>query len=369
MIWNQCKYRQWCRVGFTFLLTVCGTGGSGLNAQESAEEVVLWSSLSVAGQDEDPQHIIDRLPAMEALSLGKSSSRRSNHAAWWKPLVARRQRPTPQSMRVSLNSVLVGALAHSAQIQVISDTPLISETAITAADAAFDWTTFLETRWDDLSEPVGNTLTTGGPDRFRDHIVSYEMGVRRRNAWGGELEIGQQFGHQNNNSIFFVPNDQGTARLTLNYTQPLLRGAGRVYNTSLTVLAQFDTGIAQVEFSRQLQNHLVDVTRSYWTLYLERGKLLQQRRLLESGVDILAELESRSEIDALQSQIVRARSAVASRRADLVRANFDIRTAEARIRALVNDPVLGDTLSTELLPQEQLGEDLPSSKSKQLASA
>ena len=359
MNWNQCKYMEWCRVGFTLLLTACGTSGSELNAQESAigGDFVLQSSLFVPGQDEDPQHIIERLRVIDPVSLGERPADRSNHAAWWKPLVARRQRSTPQSLRVSLNSVLMGALAHSAQIQVISDTPLISETAIAAADAAFDWTTFLEARWDDISEPVGNTLTTGGPNRFHDHVFSYEMGVRRRNVWGGEFEIGQQFGHQNNNSIFFVPNDQGTARLTLNYTQPLLRGAGRVYNTSLTVLAQFDTGIAQDEFSRQLQNHLVDVTRSYWTLYLERGKLLQQRRLLESGVEILAELESRSEIDALQSQIVRARSAVASRRADLVRANFDIRTAEARIRALVNDPALGDTLSTELLPQEQLGED------------
>lgn len=275
---------------------------------------------------------------------------------WWQPLVKSRQRKTNSGLSISLNSVLVGALSNSAQVQVLADDPLINETEITTADAAFDWTTYLDARWDDLSEPVGSTLTTGGPSRLEDHNVSVEMGIRRRNPLGGEVEIGQRFGHQNNNSVFFVPNDQGTSRLTMSYTQPLLRGAGRVYNTSLTVLAKLRTDVSRDEFERQLQDHLLDVTQSYWNLYFERGKLLQQTKLLESGVEILEELESRREIDALQSQVVRARAAVENRRAELIRSRLAIKMAEARLRALVNDPGLGDTLSTELVPSEDLSE-------------
>lgn len=275
---------------------------------------------------------------------------------WWRPLVAEKQRSTANHLGISLNSLLLSALTHSAQIQLASDDPLISETEITTADATFDWTAFLDARWDDLSEPVGSTLTTGGPERLRDHNATMELGVRRRNTIGGEFEIGQRFGHQNNNSIFFVPNNQGTTRLTLSYTQPLLRGAGRTYNTSVTVLAKLKTGISRSEFERQLQDHLLDITRGYWNLYFERGKLLQQQRLLERGMQILVELESREAVDALQSQIVRARSAVENRRAQLVRSRLAIKTAEARIRALVNDPALGDTLSMELVPKEELSE-------------
>ena len=273
---------------------------------------------------------------------------------WWGDLVRRKQRTTNSQLNISLNSLLLGALNHSAQIQLLSEDPLISETEITTADAAFDWTTFLDARWDDLSEPVGSTLTTGGPDRLRDHNANVEFGVRRRNTIGGEIEIGQRLGHQNNNSIFFVPNDQGTARLTLSYTQPLLRGAGRAYNTSLTVLAKLKTGVSRNEFERQLQDQLLDITQSYWNLYFERGKLLQQQRLLQYGIEILEELDSRKDLDALQSQIVRARAAVENRRAQLIRSRLSIKIAEARIRALVNDPGLGDTLSTELIPQEEL---------------
>ena len=293
-------------------------------------------------------------PTSLMLSAKRSSTQVSD--LWWTPMIQVRQRDVPAQLNVSLNSLLVGALTHSARIQLLSDEPLISETEITAADAAFDWTAFLDARWDDLSEPVGSTLTTGGPNRLSDHNANVEIGVRRRNVVGGEVEIGQRFGHQTNNSVFFVPNDQGTARLSLSYTQPLLRGAGRVYNTSLTVLAKLETSISRDEFERQLQDHLLDITQSYWNLYFERGRLLQRQRLLRRGATILQELESRHAIDALQSQIVRARAAVENRRAQLVVSRLAIRTAEARIRSLVNDPALGDTLSMELLPLEQLSE-------------
>ena len=277
---------------------------------------------------------------------------------WWKEKIKSRQRSTPQAVGITLNSVIVGALQHSARVQVLSDEPLISETEITTADSAFDWLAYMDSRWDDISEPVGSTLTTGGPDRLRDNIVSFEAGLRRKNVYGGEVEIGQQFGHQNSNSLFFVPQDQGTSRLTLNYTQPLLRNAGKAYNTSLTVLAKLKTQTAGNEFERQLQEHLLEVTRAYWTLYFERGRLLQQQRLLDRGVKIQEELRSRSEIDALQSQIVRADAAVASRKSDLVRSRLAIRTAEARLRALVNDPTLMSTMTAELIPTEDLSDSM-----------
>lgn len=314
--------------------------------------IVLIFALLSAAKPCSAQEL-DDVPT-EMLSLATQAPTDQHVGIWWAPLIQTKQRDVPAALNVSLNSLLVGALTHSARIQLLSDEPLISETEITSADAAFDWTAFLDARWDDLSEPVGSTLTTGGPERLSDHNANVEIGLRRRNVVGGEFEVGQRLGHQTNNSVFFVPDDQGTARLSLSYTQPLLRGAGRVYNSSLTVLARLDTSISRDEFERQLQDHLLDITQSYWQLYLERGQLLQRQRLLRRGVAILEELESRQSIDALQSQIVRARAAVENRRAELVVSRLAIRTAEARIRSLVNDPALGDTLTIELLPMEQL---------------
>lgn len=269
---------------------------------------------------------------------------------WWQQPVQSSARSNANPVHVSVNQLIVSALRNSAQVQVFSDLPLIRETAITEADAAFDWTGFMETRWDDTSEPVGNTLTTGGPSRFEDHNFSYSAGTRRRNTLGGQFEISQRIGHQNNNSVFFLPNNQANTRLTLSYTQPLLRGAGRVYNTSLTVLASIDSKVASDEFSRQLQSHLLEVTRAYWSLYLERASLLQKQRLLNRAQEILGDLERRQELDTVRSQVIRARSAVESRRAEILRADMAVRNAESRIRALTNDPAWGQSDRIELIP-------------------
>ena len=122
------------------------------------------------------------------------------------------------------------------------------------------------------------------------------------------------------------------------------------YNTSRIVLAQIDAGIAWHQFYGNLQHHLVQVAQAYWQLYLERVRLLQQQRLHRQASVILADLEGRRTIDALRSQVVRARAAVATRRADFGGAARSIRNAEAQIRALVNAPELTSNRDMEMIP-------------------
>ncbi|MFO1006752.1 MAG: TolC family protein [Planctomycetaceae bacterium] len=272
---------------------------------------------------------------------------------WWDEDVHESMQSKASSMPLSLEQSIWLALNNSAQIQVFSDLPLIREQAIVEADAYFDWNTFFDTRWDDLNNPVGNSLTVGGTaTRYLNNQFSFAGGLRRKNEVGGKFEIAQQFGTQATNSTYFLPPNQGTARLALSYTQPLLRGRGEEYNRSLYVLANIDTQAAQQEFYRQLQAQLVEVTRSYWGIYLERASLIQKFRLYEASAKILKDLEARSEIDTNQSVIVRAKAAVVGRRADLVRARTAVKNAEARLRGLVNAMELGDGQTSELIPMD-----------------
>lgn len=285
-------------------------------------------------------------PAPEAAAMP------SGFVPWWRTGVASPRHTDTMALSVNVQTLIYEALQHSPFIRAASDSPLIRETGIVEAQADFDVTAFMESKFDDISEPVGNLLETGGPDRFRDHNWTYSAGVRKRMSAGGNLEIAQQFGYQDNNSNFFVPTQQGRGRLTLNYTQPLLNGYGQAINSRLIVLAELETGIAWDQFAGQLQNHLLEVTRSYWELYMWRATLLQKKRHLARAEEILNELEVRKEIDALESQIVRARAAVATRSAELARAETAIRNAETRIRTLVNAPRLRDVSRPELIPVE-----------------
>ena len=308
------------------------------------------------------QHTLERLAPiqppvtnpnnyLETLPSPKKNSPEGSIKTWWESAVHQPLNPQQEPIPITLEQILFSALTHSAQIRVIKEAPLIRETAIVEADAEFDWASFVESELVDTSDPVGNTLQTGGPKRFREDDFSTSVGVRRKNRIGGRFEIAQEVGHRDSNSVFFVPPDQGNSRLTFSYTQPILKGAGRAYNTSLTMLAEIDTEASEDQFSAELQNHLLEITRAYWELYLQRSNLLQKQRLRAAAQEVLQELQRRKDLDALRSQIVRAQATVASRVAEVERAKMGIGNSESRIRALVNDPELGNSVDFELIPK------------------
>ena len=270
---------------------------------------------------------------------------------WWQSVLTNRLQAGTNAAPVDLESLIVSTLEHSAQVKVYSDLPFIRQTAIVEAGAEFDWTRFLETRWDDTSDPVGNILTTGGSPRYRNNQWAFAAGVSRKNQIGGRFEVAQELGFQNTNSAFFQPNDQGTSRIRLGYTQPLQRGGGRVYNTSLVLLAKIDAAIAEDEFSRELQFHLLEVTRAYWSLYLERVVLVQKQKSYLRAKEILDDLNRRMS-DVTGSQLVRVEATVTERQSDLVRAEMAVRNAQERIHALVNDPMLASVVNLEIIPMD-----------------
>lgn len=270
--------------------------------------------------------------------------------AWWLDQSLQSLRADATTLPVTLESLLVRAVTHSSQIKVFSELPLIRRTAITEADAAFDPAAFLDSRWDDTNDPVGSTLTgvpIGG--RYKNNQFTTAVGVRKRTHTGGLAEASQQFGVQDTNSAFFTPNPQGTTRLKLSYTHPLLRGNGTLYNVSLSCLAMIDTDIAEAEFSRELQSHLTEVARAYWGLHIARASVAIQQTSLSRATEVLDQLRSREGIDAVRAQVLRAEAEVAARESLLLRALMSGRTSEARIRSLVNDPALGSWQTTELI--------------------
>ncbi len=274
-------------------------------------------------------------------------------SVWWTQHVVQPVNSQARPVHVNVGDLILMAMEHSATINVARALPQIRETAITGAAAEFDWNQYIDARYVDTSEPVGNILTVGGgADRFREHDFSIDAGFRRKFFNGADFYTYQRLGHVNSNSTFFQPNNQATSRIVLGFTQPLLRGKGEVYNTSLILLAEIDTGSAADEFQRQLQSHLLEVARGYWALYLERTNLAQRVNLFLKTHEIATRLNSRANIDAKQSQVISANAALESRKSDLIRSRAAVKNAETRLRALINSPMLSEADMVEMIPAE-----------------
>lgn len=275
-------------------------------------------------------------------------------APWWIRGQDNTIGATGSSQAVTIDDLYARALRFSSQIRVFSDLPLIRETGIREAAGAFDTNAYLQGKFDRTNDPVGNTLTTGGASRFQQDEWSFEAGAKKKFITGTEVTVAQQLSRTDNNSIYFTPNPQSKATLSLSVVQPLLKGAGVGYNRSIMQIARLDSDIAMQEFIRQSESHLLEITRTYWALYAARVTYLQKTRLVSDTARVTDELRARQKMDAGQSQLFRAESALASRRSDLVRAEAAVRNAQDRLRALTNDPALLSAANTELIPRDRL---------------
>lgn len=292
-------------------------------------------------------------------------------APWWDASIKQPISQSEDSIPVDIGSLTVGALQHSSFVKVISADPSIRQAELLQEQAAFDWRAFLETTYNDANDPVGNDLTTGNDaDRYVNRTWNVEGGARRRNQRGGQVEVLQRLGGQKDNSQFLNPNPQNTTRLELQYTQPLLRGSGRAYNQSLIVLARIQLDQSSDSVARELQEHLVKVTEAYWELYRARAEFFQRTKLLASSQAILANLQNRRGVEAVERQIFRARTAVLNRESEIIRVETRIRNWQSQLRLLVNDPELVQSANREFLPVDSpLHWEFPLSMSDSLHTA
>ena len=241
------------------------------------------------------------------------------------------------------------ALAHSPYVKAVLTAPQISVAKISEANGQFDAAAIVDSLWNDNSDPVGSTLTTGGPPRLNEYRLDNGVGLKAKNQLGGTTELMQNMQLRDNNSVFLSPKQQADAKMVLRLNQPLMRGAGRTYTTSSVRIAQFNAGVSQHEATRKLQFHAQSIASAYWSLYSARAVEMQAQRGRDRLAYLRDELAKRAEVDGLQSQLLRAEAALAKQASSMARAQADAAAAQATLRALVNSPEIA-TCAVPLIP-------------------
>lgn len=274
-------------------------------------------------------------------------------APWWQEQVSSHLNKNIAALDTDVTALFTMAVQTSSQIRVFSDLPLIRETTIQEAEGPFDWRIFADGSLTDLDEPVGDDLKTGGPLRYEENSGDLAYGVRKKFVTGTEVEVKQNIGGLDTNSIYFNPSDQARTGTYLTISQPLLKRFGIAYNRSGIDLATIDHGIALDEFRRNMESHLLEVSRAYWGLYLERSLLVQRNSLAQRSQKILEQMESRAGMDVQASLLARARSMASAHELAAMQAEYAVRNAQSRINALVNDPKLLQAGGLELVTAQQ----------------
>lgn len=313
----------------------------------------------------------ETFPVPEVVVLPTADSTDSDpNSEWWHEGIQTAFRPNASFVAIDIDTLFYLTAMHSDRVQAIADKVNVQLARIDQAESAFIPTLYSDSRYDSTSDPVQNTLTTGGPPRLEDAIVGIDAGLRGQGRFGTQYNLGQRLGHKNSNSLFFDPNDQGSSRLFANVTQPLLRGREIDGNRTLVLTARFESSAAQAEYLEALQTQLFKVADTYWTLYTERASFVQRKRHLERANEIAELLTNRQGHDVSRSQVLRAQSTIANREADIAQADARIRNLEAQIRALTNAPEFTEDRSAEFVPMQRASlRDLVFDTEEQVAQA
>ncbi|MDZ4848159.1 MAG: hypothetical protein SGI77_02610 [Pirellulaceae bacterium] len=259
--------------------------------------------------------------------------------------------PIERTAAVDIETIVWAALTHSPHIHAIQTRPLVQETEIQQSQGIFDPTRFGNSIWNDTSDPVGNTLTTGGPNRLNAQNLETKLGVRRKNELGGNLEAFQDLNLRDNNSVFFVPRKQADSRMVLRYTQPLMKGYGRTYNRATITIAELNFGVSSQQANQALQTHVMDLTEAFWDLVYQRSLVTQINNGIERMTEIHRQLSNRTDLDLIQNQLLRASSAISSLYAKRARALAQVVESEERLRQLVNAPWIQPAVCDEIVPK------------------
>lgn len=246
---------------------------------------------------------------------------------------------------VGLERVVQTTVKNNIAVQFARLSPALGEAKVAAAEAAFDWTVFSTTNFNNTDSPQQQSIFSSSPSGATSNTqlgINNSTGLRRTLIGGGRLTVQQDLGYSNNDTpgLAVAPNPADQLAFQIQYDQPLLHGMGSdVTQAEIRTSRNAERTNVQT-LRRDLLRTVADAEKTYWDLVQAQQTLLILQRLLERGQATLEQLKARRGIDANDSQIADATARVARRRADLTRGQTNLKSTSDKLKVLMNDPDL-----------------------------
>jgi len=278
------------------------------------------------------------------------AGQKSVSADWWNQAIHGSVLPNESFVSFDLPTIMIDTLVNSPRIRAMVHRVTFSNEQIVQQDAAFDASLLLDSRVGRTSDPVGNTLTTGGPPRLFEESWKTSAGIAKTQRDGTRIDIAQQTDLVDSNSLFFLPGQQGSTRLSLSMTRPMLAGSGGLYNQRLWLQAKIDSKLTWEEFQREVQTQLSSSIVGFWRLYEARCHLVQRRHSLAQGEEIARMIVGRSGFDSGPLEMAKAISRIARRRDAVLEAERIVMNNQILLIQSVGSPALTADEPLELIP-------------------
>ena len=258
---------------------------------------------------------------------------------------------------LSLDDAVQRALQRNLDIAVQRIAPLVQDMAVATASAAF--LPFASSGFGLNQATVPNrSLFDGGGLRGQPIVNdrgSYNLGIGQQVKWGGgRYDVTWDTTRWESTNIFSTFNPSFGANMTLQYTQPLLRGFRTDARRTELVVSHINRDISGIDLEETVINTLANVSLSYWELVYARAAVGVQRQALELAEQLVADNRARVEVGTMAPiDVVQARSEAAARRQLLAQAVETQRTTELALKELIVGGTSDELWLLEINPTDQ----------------
>ena len=271
--------------------------------------------------------------------------------------VAGRAGRPARRFELTLDDAVRRALEQNLDIAVQRIHPLVQDMQVAAAGAAF--LPFASSGFDFNQSTVPNRFVFDGGGLGGRSIVTdqgaYDLGIGQEIRWGGgRYDVTWDTTREESTNIFSTFNPSFGVNMTLQYTQPLLRGFRTDARRTQLVVSRINRDISDIDLEETVVNTLADVSLAYWDLVYARAAADVQRQALALAEQFVEDNLFRVEVGTMAPiDVVQARSEAASRRQLLAQAVETRRTSELTLKELIVGGMSDPLWNAEIDPTDQ----------------
>jgi len=255
-----------------------------------------------------------------------------------------------ETLDLTLDQAVQMALEMNLSIQAAHLNARARMAGVTEEEARFGRS--LLTRLNHSVDRSPSVFGSSGPQAGTNRVQDLGLEVSQQMATGGRLGVALS---QSRSWASSAAGSVYGSSLDITFTQPLLRGRGKVNRASLDI-ATNSLERAEIDLEGSTRNLTAQVRSAYWDLFLAQKNLEVAQQLSDGGRRVVETVRARVEMGAeARNSVLQAEVGVAGREENIVITEARVHDAEDRLKSLLGldrDPEAWDV---SLIPHEQPG--------------
>ncbi|MGB8960254.1 MAG: TolC family protein [Candidatus Aminicenantales bacterium] len=260
----------------------------------------------------------------------------------------------PGTLSMSLEECIVKALKDNLGVAIQVLGPEISAEGVSLAKEQYFPTLSLSARSQKAENAAYSYLDSPGAATINQTQNYNFLNLSQSLPTGGTLNLGFTGYRTTTNTRGITIDPRYGTTLSFNLSQPLLRNFGLKINRQEILVARNNLGVSEESLKATLMTTVYNVESAYWSLVYSIENLDVRRQSLKLAQDLLEKNQRSVEVGTLAPiEVLSAQAEVATREADLIQAETQIKSNEDQLKLLLHITGDEDKNITALVPKDK----------------